>query len=190
MSQSTESNNGHSKPAVSDDAALPLNETVVVGVDGSLTIKGARLRESTDSTMSEIIEKLRGPDFQAVEIHRLIATQIALITRTMLERREDLDATTVLKEGAERIKALRCLAESVEEVDALTKRDELNFDGPKFEYVFDEFMDCFKDATEQALGKNSGEIVQRIMRTFRDLIAMREEDIRQATAKIGKEKAS
>jgi len=184
--EKAENNNGNSELIPKDCSTSTLREkTVLVDADGSLKTKGSPAPQNRDSKMLEIIEKLGLPDFRAVEVHRLIAVETALVTRAMGEDKDNSDAATVLKEGAARVKALRALANAVEKVDSLTKRDELNFDGPKFKFVFDELLQYFEDAAKEALGKNCGDLVLRIMKTFRDVIAMKEAELRRRTAKIG-----
>ena len=139
--------------------------------------------------MLEIIEKLSSSDFQAIEVHRLIAVEIALVTRGMGDRKDNSDAATVLKEGAARVKALRALAGAVEKVDPLTKRDVLNFDGPKFQFVFDELLSYYDQAVKETLGKPGEAMAQQIIKNFRDIIARKEADLRRMTAKIATPRA-
>ncbi len=185
MGEKVENNNGNSELNPKDCSTPSLREnTVVMDADGSLTMRGTQSPQRRDSKMLEIIEKLGSPDFQAIEVHRLIAVEIALVTRAMGEGKDNSDAATVLKEGAARVKALRALAKAVEEVDSLTKRDELNFDGPKFQFVFDELLSYYDQAVKEALGKPGEAMAQQIIKNFRDIIANKEADLRRMTAKI------
>ena len=68
-------------------------KTVLVDADGSLTLKETEYPQGEDSKMPEIINKLGSPNFPAAEIHRLIALEIALVTRRMGERKDNLEAT-------------------------------------------------------------------------------------------------
>jgi hypothetical protein len=186
MSEKAENSIEDSKLNLKDGSFLPLNDkTVVVGADGSLTMKGTQSPQSPDSKLLEIIEKLGSADFEPLEVHRLIAVEIALVTRAMGDRKDNSDAATVLKEGLARVKALRSLAKAIEKFDSLTKRDVLNFDGPKFQFVFDELLSYYDQAVKEALGKSGEAMAQQIIKNFRDIIAKKEADLRRMTAKIG-----
>ncbi len=183
MSENSENNNGNSKLGPKDSPAHPLNETtVVVGADGSLTIKGTRFPESTDSKMPEIIEKLNSPDFDLAEVNRLIAIQIALIARAMNDH-DNSAAGTALNEGPAKIAALRALARAAEKAESLENREVFYFDGPKFQFVFDELLHCYEKAATEVAGKGTA-LQQRFIKNFRDKIAIKETEIRHKTAKI------
>lgn len=67
------------------------------------------------------------------------------------------------------------------ETGQLCHRGVLDFEGPKFRYVFLQLVPYFKQAALNALGKASKEMVPRILREFRDIVAMNEEELRRNT---------
>ena len=189
MSEKSESRNGNPNHNQCSPSPLLAEKTVLVDADGSLTLKETEYPQGEDSKMPEIIKKLGSPNFPAAEIHRLIALENALVTRRMGERRDNLDATTVVKDATAQVKVLRALAKAVKEADRLANRDVLNFDGKKFQFVFDELLLYYEESAKEALGSRSDEIVQRVMKSFRDKIGMKEADLRRKTEKIGTEKS-
>ncbi len=61
----------------------------------------------------------------------------------------------------------------------------LNFDGPKFTFVFDKIVNVYlRKAAQKALGKGSDQLVERIITEFSDTIAVNEEELRRETEKI------
>lgn len=160
----------------------------VVTADGSVTVSRQELRQGRprrESRLPEIQEKIADPNSPAAEIMRLIHQELALVIGEMRHYEHDKSAAPKLRNCAVQVTALCALQKLVERADARSKKDLLNFDGPKFQYVFGELVDLFKKAAEQALGRGSEPSVQSIMRHFRDLVAMHEQDLRRGTEKIG-----
>ena len=104
MSEKSESRNGDPNHNQSGPSPLLAEKTVLVDADGSLTLKDTQCPQGEDSQMPEIIKKLGFPDFPTAEIHRLIALEIALVIRRMSERKDNLDATTILKDATAQVK--------------------------------------------------------------------------------------
>lgn len=82
------------------------------------------------------------------------------------------------------MRLLNELVEVVKQIDAISKRDEVNFEGAKFTYVFDELLSYYDQATKEVCGKNMEEFAQRLLKAFRDIIAVKEADLRIRTKKI------
>jgi hypothetical protein len=163
----------------------------IVAADGSVTVARRELRWAAPSRVSrlaEIREKLADTNAPADEILRLIHEELVLVIQQMGECAEhghDKSAVARLKSCAGQVTALRALQKLVVTAEAHSNRDVLNFDGPKFAFVFDRLLDLFRQAVDEALGKGQDSLSQSIMKSFRDLIAANEHDIRRDTEKIG-----
>ena len=82
----------------------------------------------------------------------------------------------------EKVKALRELAKTLQEGEALSKKDFLNFDGPKFKYVLQELIILFKSSLKSAGFKEDDQ--NHVLRVFRDQLMAREPELRSETAKV------
>lgn len=157
----------------------------VVAADGSVSRQDARQNPpGRQSRLPEIQEKLADAKFPAAEIVRLILEEFVLVIEEMVECGRDGSAAR-LKSCAGQVTALCALQRLVERADACSKKDVLNFDGPKFQFVFARLVALFKEAIEQAMGKGHEAWSQSILKHFRDLVAMNEHDLRKETERIG-----
>jgi hypothetical protein len=82
-----------------------------------------------------------------------------------------------------RMKGLRELQKTLVESEALTKRDQLDLDGPKFKFVLGEIVRLFQQALMDA-GTDSSH-AQRIMVRFQDLRTENDETLRRDLDLIG-----
>jgi hypothetical protein len=182
MSESAKSNNR--EPVLSFIEILPIvlsTKAVVVEADRSLKIEQDQPKESR---FCEILETLGSPDFQTEEVFRLILAQMTLIIIEMKARENDPYAAVFRRDCQADLAALRVLIKVLNRTDRLRHHDVLNFDGPKFRYVLDQLTSYFKQASLNALGKDSEGMVQRIMMEFRDILAMEEPELRRSTEKM------
>lgn len=182
MSDYGERDNGD--PRLPSSGIFPIvldTRAVVVGADRSLTFEQDQPREAN---YSEILEKLQCPDFETKEILRAILGQMMLIIIDMKAHENDPNAAFYKRGCLADFKALQALIKQVERIDHLCQCDVLDFDGPKFQYVFRQLADYFKQAVLKALGTDSEGKVQRIMMELRDIVAMKDEELRRNTEKI------
>ena len=130
--------------------------------------------------MKEILELISDPQKAVGDINRLVAGELAVVTNLMSQ----LSQTDgyKLKFFSERIKALRELSKTLAESEAISKRDILNFDGPKFQYVFQELIASFKKAMKEAGIQETS--ANEVLRNFRDIMAMKEVELRKQTEKV------
>jgi hypothetical protein len=75
------------------------------------------------------------------------------------------------------IKAYRELQRTLTESDALSNKDTLNLDGPKFKFVFTEIIALFQQALKGA-GVDD-QLAHNVVLQFRDLVKMNEENLRR-----------
>jgi hypothetical protein len=141
------------------------------------------------SMLPAILEKIHDPNYPLAEVNRLIAIEIAFVTQEMSRLRGDVERgnhteTFLQKSYEQQVKALQALEKSLTSTDILSHRDILNFDGPKFTWLFGEIVNSFKKACQDALGKDGESMVQSIMKHWRDETAMCEAEWRSGVEKI------
>lgn len=150
------------------------------------------VHELTESTkkqrelMALIIAKIEDPNFSLAEVNRTIALLMMLITEEATDVRSDpnqINSVAMQKNYEQQIKNLQKVEKSLTNADVLRRRDILNFDGPKFTYVFNRLADMMKDAATDAWGKGCETQVQSFMKHFRDEVAANEDDMRKQTEK-------
>jgi superfamily I DNA/RNA helicase len=113
---------------------------------------------------------------------RLLAVEIA----------STLSPTANLKDGFSdyrpgnsnngRIKNLRELSKQIQEAAEMSNRDFLNFDGPRFQYVFREVMLLFRASIIKG-GLEPG-TADHVLRVFYEEFLSREQRLRQETSKL------
>lgn len=180
MNGSVADKNGNSCPPRENNLQGYLEQRIVViARDGSAAFEEQPPNQAQRTVMQEIRQELSSPEPSAADVNRLISQEIANIIceMSLSTNLKKLKAFTV------RIAALSALAKAVARNEKLAKHDVLNFDSPKFIFVFDHLLDCYQKATEEALGKNS-DLAQRTMKAFRDIVASTEADLRRDTEKI------
>jgi hypothetical protein len=136
--------------------------------------------------MTLIITKIEDPNFSLAEVNRTIALLMMLIIEEATEMRSEPTQNhnvALQKSYDQQIKNLQNLEKSLTNTDVWRRRDILNFDGPKFQYVFNRIVDMMKKAATDAWGKNSETQVQSFMKHFRDEVAANEDDMRKQTEK-------
>lgn len=150
------------------DLTAPPAGVFTGGVDESYT--------QSRSQMTRIVELIEDPETtDLLEINRLIAREIAITLA-------DPTTSWATRTSTERIKALRELARTLQDGETLSKRDFLNFDGPKFRYALGEIVRVFRSSL-----KSSGQpedAVNHILRIFRDQLKEREPDLRKETERV------
>jgi len=160
-----------------------MKETVITFVDSSekpLPEEASTLASLSIKRMTDILDFINDPQKPVSDISRMIAGELASVTTQMAELNQT-DGYKI-KFLSERIKALRELSKTLADSETLSKKDILNFDGPKFQYVFQEIIACFKKAMkETGLPETSA---NEVLRNFRDVMAMKEIDLRRQTDKV------
>jgi hypothetical protein len=158
-----------------EDNTIPVKVTVIPE-----DVK-AQLKASGMSLIKSMIEE-QNSDISF--INRLIALELACATEDLQNLRTDpsLQYTPQAMQQSmrvitERIKGLRELARTLSESDALSKRDALNFDGPKFQYAVRALIGFFSDAITAAGYDASAR--NAILKSFRTISGQREESLRR-----------
>ena len=158
-----------------------MKDTPIVLTDrAGLAPVGGNSDEDPILRMTEILKAIGDPQKPVSDISRMIAGELASVTTKMAELNQT-DGYKI-KFLSERIKALRELSKTLADSETLSKKDIINFDGPKFQYVFQEILACFKKAMkETGLPETSS---NEVLRNFRDIMAMKEIELRRQTDKI------
>lgn len=133
-------------------------------------------------SLTEIIRLIDDPTGDVAVITRLIAREIACTSEQLSQVQADPNQMWRLSPLREQIKALRELGKTVQEGDALSKKDVLNFDGPKFRYVLREIAIQVKKAAKDA-GLDE-DTVLAVLKAFRSAMATREESLRMEVNKL------
>lgn len=106
-------------------------------------------REASIARMEEIIALVADPEAQLSDISRLIALEIASVIAQMNEQ-DPIIRKGSFRELNDHVKALRELQKTLTESDELARRDTLNMDGPKFQFMFKTIVEFFKMAMKEA----------------------------------------
>ena len=163
-----------------------LNEDLKVGSNGEVRHTPIMSDRERASKLDEIIRQIKDPNAPLAPIKRLIAVEIATTGQMMVMLGSDLDVNALdslkVKALESQVKALRELGKELMESDVLSEKDFLNFDGPKLQYVLEEYRQAATD-TLKKIGIDEGTI-QQFLRQWRDLMVEREPHIRRATAKV------
>jgi hypothetical protein len=126
-----------------------------------------------------ILSMIEDPDQSLVEINKRIAMEIAHISSQIAIASTDVTASYKIKALDSQIKALRELSKTLVESESLSKRDVLNFDGPKFQFVLGELMKLLRKSLQQVGLRESQ--VNDILRVYRDMVATYDQVLRKET---------
>jgi hypothetical protein len=134
--------------------------------------------------LTSILEKIQDPNVPVAEVSRLITVEMTEVLREMHNCRVKGDpfSLNIQKALNDQLKGLRELQKSLSEADVLSKRDVLNFDGPKFQFVLLELVTLFEKALKESGVDDSTK--SNVLKQFSDLIKMNDEKIRRETEKI------
>lgn len=157
----------------------PVQETVTITVEKVEQI-APKEEKRLSRRMGDILEMIEVPETPVSEINRVIAGEIAAATGEIASLEQS--SGYKLKFLMEQVKALRELSKTLSEAEVLSKKDILNFDGPKFQYVYQELIGIFKKSIKDA-GMTEDQ-ANTVLRNFRDMMAQKEPELRKSTEKI------
>lgn len=130
--------------------------------------------------MIEVLGLIEDPLIPVSDINRILAGEIAAVTSEMADlTMSNAYRLNILKE---QVRALRELAKTLTENEVLSKKDILNFDGPKFQFVFQEITSNFKKAMKDS-GLQEAQ-TNEVLRNFRDIMAGSEVELRKMTERV------
>jgi hypothetical protein len=154
--------------------------------DASLSTKELRRTVPfTESAMPQVVSKLQDRDAPIPEIMRLVLGEIAAVALEISASPLDAEGNRYRSLCQARIRCLQALQKSLLE-QAKGSKDELDFDGPKMKFVIAAWVRWVKQALREGLGKGTDVQQQTVLRIFRDIASTEEQELRKATAKIGR----
>ena len=141
--------------------------------------EGADSREnSSQERMQRVISILEDEnETDLAGAMRLLAVEIAA---TMSPTGSDL--LHDYRNASGRIKNLRELSKQIQEAADMSSRDFLNFDGPRFQFVFREVVTLFR--ASMVKGGLEPRIADHVLRVFYEEFLAREQRMRQETSKL------
>jgi len=145
------------------------------------------------SKLTEIRTKIEDPNVSQAELSKLIALEMAAILDGMNEHLDKpnsgvkgMDANIAIKSLSEQLKGVRELGRQIIEMDNQAKRDFINFDGEKFQFVAGQWLQMGVSAL-RAMGWDE-HTVTAYVKQFRSQIEMNELRIRKEAENIGTNK--
>jgi len=141
-------------------------------------------RKFRKERLENIRERITDTNYDPAEASRLIAIEMVRVAEDLSGCMGDGPVDTLrLKVYEQQLKALRELGRQLTDADTLSKKDILNFDGKKFEFVAKIWSDTFVKAMTEA--GVSVDMRSSVMKHYRDEMQMNEEKIRKETARVG-----
>jgi hypothetical protein len=143
----------------------------------------APVEDSLDSQgIERIVKMIEDPDTPIADITRLIALEIAGVMKKMTVEDPLVRGAVSQRDLNDRVKAYRELQRTLTESDALSRKDVLNLDGPKFKFVFMEIINLFQKAMKDA--GVGGDLMQNTMLQFGDLVKANDDVLRRDLNRI------
>lgn len=138
--------------------------------------------EECAKRMANIVEMVSDPDAQLADISRQIALEIAFVIALMSSNDPAYRKGRSFRDLNDHVKALRELQKTLTESDSLSRRDVLNLDGPKFQFVLRKLLELFKKALKDANVEDS--LAKSVMLHVGDSLKENDENIRRELNKI------
>ena len=134
--------------------------------------------------LENIRKRITDTNYDPAEASRLIAIEMVRVAEDLSGCMGDGPVDTLrLKVYEQQLKALRELGRQLTDADTLSKKDILNFDGAKFQFVLGVIIDSFVKAMKEA--GVAEDMRSSIMKHYRDEMTVNEPKIRKETARVG-----
>jgi hypothetical protein len=136
------------------------------------------------TNIEDILVKMQDQTSSVADISRMITIEMTIALKELvLLGNSDPTFISQRRSLNDEIKMLRELQKSLTESDILSKKDTLNFDGPKFQFVFVELLNLYSKALkESGLDRTT---IDSVMKQFSDLVKTNDDRLRRETARIG-----
>jgi hypothetical protein len=171
-------------------------ELDLVGSDGKYNSAAEEKKPNKrqeSSKLNEIRTKIEDINVSQAELSKLIALEMAAILDAMNEHLDKpnsgikgMDANIAIKSLAEQLKGVRELGRQIIEMDNQAKRDFINFDGEKFQFVASQWLQMGVTAL-RAMGWDE-HTVTAYVKQYRQQIEHNELRIRKEAENIGTNK--
>ncbi len=153
-----------------------------VDADGSVSVVEEKPAAPTrQSKLPEIIANLKSGNYSRAEVSRLIAIELAAVAMDIPYCKNEAE----IKACARQRRALCALSDSIFKNGARVQRDELNFDGPKYQCADRINLQWIKQAAEAALGEGNEAIVDQIMKCLEEIRTAGMPELRRLIGTIG-----
>jgi hypothetical protein len=137
--------------------------------------------------LENIRESITDVNYDPSAASRLIAIEIARVAEDLGGCMGDGPMDTIkLKIYEQQLRALRELGKQLTDADTLSKKDVLNFDGEKFQFVLGVIVNNFLDSLKEAGVPE--DLRASIMKHYRDKMQMSEAKIRKDTQAVDSKK--
>jgi hypothetical protein len=150
-------------------------------------------KRELSSKLNEIRTKIEDTNISQAELSKLIALEMASILDGMNEHLDNptsgikgMDANLAIKSLSEQLKGVRELGRQIIEMDNQAKRDFINFDGEKFQFVAGQWLQMGVEAL-RSMGWDEHTVTSYV-KQFRSQIEMNELRIRREAENIGTNK--
>lgn len=163
-----------------------MTTTFLVQANGAVTVSKEELETLVPaSRYPEILAKMKDHNSSLDEVMRLIHSEIVTLIMKMKECGSDAVQAKKGERYRKQIQGLFAAAETYMKSKPAEKGDRLNFDGPAYQWLFNSIIETMEKATREALGKNNGEMCQKIMNNFHDIMKKEEPRLRRGVQEIG-----
>jgi hypothetical protein len=153
----------------------------------------SKVKRVDTSKLKEIREKIENPNVSQAELSKLIALEMAGILDAMNVYLDNPNAAVkgmlenfAIKSLSEQLKGVRELGRQIIEMDNQAKRDFINFDGEKFQFVAGQWLQMGVEAL-RSMGWDEHTVTSYV-KHFRSQIEMNELRIRREAENIGTNK--
>jgi hypothetical protein len=133
---------------------------------------------------------MRDPHSSPQEVLRSVHEEVVTLLMKMRECGADPFRTEEHTKYYAQVKGLLAAADTYLRGQLRNDRDEINFDGPKFQFFFNVVVESMERATRQALGKNGAEQSKKVMNTFLERYRENEADLRRRVQEMDTRKGT
>ncbi|MGB8493870.1 MAG: hypothetical protein WCE53_05665 [Candidatus Acidiferrum sp.] len=162
-----------------------MTKTFLVHPDGSVSVsKDEPGTVASAPRYQEILAKLKDANSSPEEVLRTLCAEVATLIKNMEECGSDPFREAEHKQCLLQINGLLA-ATTYTKRAWRDQRDQLNFDGPKFQFAFNAITEMMQQAALEALGKRGTPLSKKIVNNFQRLLKAKEPDLRRRVQEIG-----
>ncbi|MGA7796383.1 MAG: hypothetical protein WCA19_25415 [Candidatus Acidiferrales bacterium] len=163
-----------------------MTKNFLVQADGAVTVSKEEPETLVPaSRYPEILAKLEDHNSSPEEVLRLIYSEIVTLIMKIKQCGSDAVQVKKVERYRKQIQSLFAAAENYKKSKPAEKGDRLDLDGPAYKWLFNAIVQTMEKATREALGKNNGEMCQKIMNNFHDIMKKEDPRLRRGVQEIG-----
>lgn len=160
---------------------MTLTETFEISSNGEVR-RDLEMPPIIESGSARLVEMLSDPDADLGEAGRLIALEMMKLLDSIQNPSANPLRQHTAREASDLIKSYREIQRTLNEAETAKKKDSLNLDGPKFEFVFTKIVGFFKQALKDAGVDDS--LAENALLQFGDLIKQNADGLQKELNKI------